>query len=539
MPNARLVINQQGHAPREIEIAGGSKATIGRAPDNVISLPGETDASRYHAIIESRGEDFWVIDLRSSNGTTVNNTLFELDRQLRDGDKIGIGGGASTIEFHLGQGTGTAPAQGGAMDVGFTPQAPLPAAAVPSAPQLNPPAVPEAGGISPVILMASIGGGLLVVALVAGLLLYKFSGGCKATVRIISPQSGVTLRGPLPVRVEAEGTKCIDRVIYQLDGEKIVSSEVPPYEVVLDPQKLPELKGENHILSVTVEDDAGNKTLQAETVLLAFNNGKKETISDSALNSDAQTGQTTQSNQLGAASTSTVSVFDIKDLVGKLSKRISNKNDYVFDHDFLEQVRIRTNDYASAGYFERARNYRDVINDSFVGEQGLDAPLGYVMAMSRSRFALNQTRSASGAAATSNATTSATSASEPAQGLWMIQPALAQSTGYIGRCGTSTLADGDQKCSAMVASMYVKFLDVDLFSGDYLYAVASFGLPPNEAAQFRDQLPPDRRDFWKVLKSPQQRDSVVRFFAAGIVAENPQRFGLNQDKPLSNLYPKK
>jgi hypothetical protein len=109
----------------------------------------------------------------------------------------------------------------------------------------------------------------------------------------------------------------------------------------------------------------------------------------------------------------------------------------------------------------------------------------------------------------------------------------------MGRCGKSTLADPDQKCSAIVASMYMKFLVVDLFSGDYLYAVATYGLPPKEAAQFRDQLPPDRRDFWKVLKSAEQRDRVVRFFAAGIVTESPQRFGLGQEKPLSNLYPKK
>jgi hypothetical protein len=535
MPTARLFINQHGHAPREIEIPSG-RVTIGRAPDNVISLTGGTDASRYHAIIESRDETFWVIDLRSSNGTTVNNTLVELDRQLRDGDQIGIGT-ACTIEFHLSQGTGATSAQNSSMNsmgAAFAPPTALPVTAVPSAPQLKSLAIPEPSGISPSVLMASIGGGLLFVALVAGLLFYKFSGGCQASVRLISPQSGATIRAALPIRVEAEGTKCIDRVIYQIDGEKFASSEVAPYEVVLDPDKLSDLKGENHILSVTIEDDAGNRKLQPETVLLAFNNGKKTTTPttlDDTSSPGAQNGQTTQSTSAGAASA--ISVFDIKDMVSRMSKRLSNKNDYIFDREFLEEVRTHTDEYASAGYFERARSFRDVINDSFVGEQGLDASFGYVMAMSRSRFNVGQIRSASSPA------TASTGATETAQGLWMIQPALAQSTGYIGRCGTSTLADADQKCSAMVASMYMKFLDVDLFSGDYLYAVASFGLSPNEAAQFRDQLPPDRRDFWKALKSSEQRDRVVRFFAAGIVAENPQRFGLNQDKPLSNLYPKK
>jgi hypothetical protein len=174
-----------------------------------------------------------------------------------------------------------------------------------------------------------------------------------------------------------------------------------------------------------------------------------------------------------------------------------------------------------------------VINESFVGEQGIEAPLGYVMAMSRTRFNLAKSRPT-----TTGLVTSIAAGDEP-QGLWLIQPSLAQSTGYIGRCGTQTLADPDQKCSAIVASMYLKFLEVDIFSGDFLYAVACFSLPPKEAAAFRDGLPSDRRDFWKVLKSQEQRERVVRFFAAGIVGENPEKFDLRRDKALSNLYPKK
>jgi hypothetical protein len=61
-------------------------------------------------------------------------------------------------------------------------------------------------------------------------------------------------------------------------------------------------------------------------------------------------------------------------------------------------------------------------------------------------------------------------------------------------------------------------------------------MSPGEAAQFRDQLPPDRRDFWKVIKSGPQRDRVLNFFAAGIVGENPQKFNLLQNKSLTNLY---
>ena len=91
----------------------------------------------------------------------------------------------------------------------------------------------------------------------------------------------------------------------------------------------------------------------------------------------------------------------------------------------------------------------------------------------------------------------------------------------------------------MVAAAYTKALVVDLFAGDTLYALACYGMTPKDAAQWRDQLPVDRRDLWKVINSPEQRERLTRFFAAGIVGENPQRFGLMIDSPLSSLYPKK
>ena len=51
-----------------------------------------------------------------------------------------------------------------------------------------------------------------------------------------------------------------------------------------------------------------------------------------------------------------------------------------------------------------------------------------------------------------------------------------------------------------------------------------------------DSLPQNRQDFWLSVKSPEQREQIVRFFAAGIVAENPQKFGLKTDAPLSEMY---
>jgi hypothetical protein len=230
-----------------------------------------------------------------------------------------------------------------------------------------------------------------------------------------------------------------------------------------------------------------------------------------------------RNDQQNTQNAQSLSSADVKDMTNRLLKELSPKREYVLDRELLHQIDARTAEYASAGFYSRARPFRDVINDSFVNEQGLEKPVGFILAMSRSNFAL---------ASTSSIDTS------QGLGLWRFPQPLAQSAGYTGRCGTSTLSDKDQRCAAIVAAAYMKALEVDLFGGDILYAVACFGMDPKAAAQWRDQLPSDRRDLWNVIRSPEQRDRVTRFLAAGIVGDNPQRFGLDTDTPLSNLYPK-
>lgn len=63
--------------------------TIGRALDNDVVLT-DAEVSRHHARVEYRGGAFDVVDLRSTNGTTVNGRPVER-AQLRDGDVIGLG----------------------------------------------------------------------------------------------------------------------------------------------------------------------------------------------------------------------------------------------------------------------------------------------------------------------------------------------------------------------------------------------------------------------------------------------------------------
>src|SRR5512143_2403388 len=96
MSDTRIVIRSPGEPERQMELRGG--ATIGRAFDNAICID-DASVSRYHAIIEERDRRFWLSDLGSRNGTTVNGERLDSERKLQNGDLISIGD-AGAIEFH-------------------------------------------------------------------------------------------------------------------------------------------------------------------------------------------------------------------------------------------------------------------------------------------------------------------------------------------------------------------------------------------------------------------------------------------------------
>ena len=531
---AKLVIIQPGHASREL-VVDTDVVTVGRAFDNLIALESDSNVSRYHAEIEASRDTFTIFDLDSRNGTTVNDEPVK-ERRLHDEDLICLGG-STIIEFHLSDvpwdavesqvapegemrlaGSEAAAPQVSAVDINAPAAPSVSPSSYVAAPQM-PPVAPASTGLSARYIVGGILGGLLLTGIVGGILWYSSSRGCRATVRFTNPQSGAVLKSAIPIRVEAENTDCVDRVIYELDGVKVASSEIAPYEATLDPADISGLTPGNHVLTVTVEDAKGNRTVQPDEVVLGFETAKaldpKETEDKSSSNDSGDRQNALQGQRLSAV--------EIKEMTDRLLKELSPKREYTLDRELLHQIDARTAEYASAGFYSRARPFRDVINDSFVNQQGLEKPVGFILAMSRSNFSV-----------------SLSSPNDTSQGLglWRVPQTLAQSAGYTGQCGTLTLADKDQKCSAIVAAAYLKALEVDLFGGDILYAVACFGMDPKAAAQWRDQLPPDRRDVWNVIKSSEQRDRAARFLAAGIVAENPQRFGLETETPLSNLYPK-
>jgi pSer/pThr/pTyr-binding forkhead associated (FHA) protein len=67
------------------------RTTVGKAPENDISLLEDPTASRLHAILERFPAGWCVTDLGSSNGTWVNSERIWSTRALRNGDEIRVG----------------------------------------------------------------------------------------------------------------------------------------------------------------------------------------------------------------------------------------------------------------------------------------------------------------------------------------------------------------------------------------------------------------------------------------------------------------
>src|SRR6516162_10059376 len=67
----------------------GAPAVLGREPECDICLA-DPSVSRRHALFQPDGDGYWVIDLRSTNGTSVNK-LRVSECRLHDGDDLRFG----------------------------------------------------------------------------------------------------------------------------------------------------------------------------------------------------------------------------------------------------------------------------------------------------------------------------------------------------------------------------------------------------------------------------------------------------------------
>jgi pSer/pThr/pTyr-binding forkhead associated (FHA) protein len=82
-----------GHSHR----AGDNALRLGRSPDNDIILR-DPATSGHHARVERRGDEFWIVDLGSTNGTLVNGEPIQ-EKELNHGDRVTIGQNAVQFSF--------------------------------------------------------------------------------------------------------------------------------------------------------------------------------------------------------------------------------------------------------------------------------------------------------------------------------------------------------------------------------------------------------------------------------------------------------
>ena len=497
MPNAQLKFNGQ-------EITVGTGVTsFGRASDNIVAFPADSNVSRYHAEIERRGEDFWVVDLDSANGTSVNNKSFKGEKMLRSGDRIAFGG-TSVVVIEI--------------DKDAT------ESAAPVAPATERAAAKEEKAIeadaekteksSKMLLIAGAAVGLAVICVVAAGLIYylRMPTACNARAVITSPEPGETVLKATDIEVDLENGACAAKAIFTLDGAAFAETSDKPFTATLDPKQFADLSdGFEHNLQVVLVDKSGNKIVQPKYVALAFETREIATPTPTPEIVKVETTPTPKTQNAA------VSLIDVQNMSKNLVKQYGGNFAYnVSNKQFLAEVQKKTGEYAQAGYFDRAAAFRDQINTAFVREQNLDAPLGFVLAMSRSKF---------------------TPAKQGAnEGLWQMSNEFVTANAYNGLCGTETLSDASQNCAAKASALYMKALVYGVFDGDAIYSAAAFGKSAQDAGAWKATLPADRSDVWNSIKTPAEREQLVRFFAAGIVAENPQKFGLKKDKPLSELY---
>ncbi len=501
MADAKLKFNDG-----EIVLAHGV-TTLGRTTENSVAFPSDSNVSRYHAEIEWRDGDFWLIDLGSSNGTSLNGEAVKSDKKLNDGDEILLGG-TSKAQISFGDKKSEASSSAATRENSTVSESEN-LEKKEEAEIIQDEQATSKAGMPRLLGIAGATVGLAVVCAV-GAVVYTYSGTtkCEAKAVIIKPDNGETITEQTEIEVEAENAECVSRAIFLINGEEFASADDQPFTAKIDPKEFPDLANGNlQSLKIVLEDAEGNKIAQPGDVQVEFVTREIAPPPPEIVVTVTPT---------PAKAGTKVSAGDTQEMAKKLTNEFSGKFAYKFDPQFIQEVLKKTTEYQSEGYFSRAAAYKDVISVSFVQERNLDAPLGFILAMSRSQFKPQKTGAD--------------------EGLWQMNADFVASQGYNGLCGTETLSDVSQNCASKAVSLYLKSLVLEVFEGDIIYSVAAFGKSAQEANIWKATLPADRADFWKVIKDAKQRELIVRFFAAGIVAENPQKFGLKKDRPISELY---
>lgn len=468
MSDARLIINSSGRAQRGYDLRGGT--SVGRAPDNTICID-EDGVSRYHAIIEERADGHWLYDLGSRNGTAVNGRKIAGDCRLTDGDVITIGGGSSIL-FQQTQPDWKA--QPDWTDDSFAPENSVaPVSQGVAANQANRAPLRRHGAhsgrssanahrsfLSWPYLAAS---GLLII-LGAGVAIKFFVGGC-GKLDVTGIQAGAMIQRSVSVSLSAERPKCIERVIYEIDGVEIERSRLYPFTVSIDPARAG-ASGE-HELTVRVVAESGSSP---SPLRIPFKVGC----------APPQTDQLNARMRAVAAKTGMNAIAD-------------------FDQAFVSDVAGRVCEFREVA--SRAPDNADQIENIF-NSFGLSGKMGVILFMTQRSFA-----DAPGAGGAFDE--------------WRMPEQELRDHNHI-RADEGHDQINKPERAAQIAAAYSKDLrDTALLGLDPAYIIASFGLKYDDAYRFGRSARPFRDQpmggFYQLRNSlPECNERVIRFFAIGI-----------------------
>lgn len=509
MAKSWLTIIVPEHQEYKINLMGDS--SIGRAQDNVIALD-HPSVSRYHALIEQRYDEFFLIDLGSVNGILLNGQRVINETKLNNDDLIEIG--LCRLQFHK----------------SVASVAKKVSVVEPSSPSSNNNISMTSTEIVPVqaqskrsivAIIATLAGLFILITSILLIILLRTSDSGDQNSRLItisSPATGTTIHKDEQISLTIKDDRNIERVIYQIDGIEIERVEIAPYTITLNPDKLitkyPQMASGEHILSLIIEDNKGRQIRQSDTLLLAF-------AIQNQTNDNGEIAEVTPVPRSNIDTTKPVISIDINSMASNLTAQIVQKSGYIFRVQFSEKIRAGTENYHNYS-IDNARQYRREIIKAF-RDKGLHPLLGFVLALSQSRFQANNRSNSNGI------------------GLWQVPKEIGKN--YL-LAGETENAFTDPKRGAEIAASYLKDL-INVFGLDnFIFAIACYGEPINHAGELRAQLEsetslPWQKDFWsavdKGIISQKEADRVVLFFAAGVVGENPRNFNLQQER-LSSLY---
>jgi hypothetical protein len=92
------IVREPGKPPRSYNLPADKVFAVGRAPEvNTLQVNDPTVSAQHFKLVHKDGE-FYVVDLHTTNGTTVNRQRIRV-RKLKPGDIIGAG--ALEVEFNI------------------------------------------------------------------------------------------------------------------------------------------------------------------------------------------------------------------------------------------------------------------------------------------------------------------------------------------------------------------------------------------------------------------------------------------------------